>query len=79
MASIKFGLLWLLRQPEQERFTSCMLGMLSKTGDLLEEFLAREHIQADQIGYRRDTRMLMLQHTNDFSDAQRGVDLAKHP
>lgn len=68
---MKFGYLWLFRQPELDEYAKIILPMLSETERLVNEYLAKEGVKNEQVGYRPEMMQIMLQMNPDFSIYQR--------
>ena len=57
---MKFGYLWLFRQPELDEYAKIILPMLSGTEKLVNEYLAQEGVKNETVGYRPEMMQIML-------------------
>ena len=78
--TLKFGYLWLFNQPSKDDFAKSIIKLLYSTEDLLKEYLKAEDLTAEDVGYRPDSKIALLQHNNDFAQYQKeAVDYEKFP
>ena len=76
---LKFGYLWLFKQPSQDDFSKVILKLLSESEIMLQDFLKKEGVKPQAIGYRPDVKQIMLQMDDDFSIYQQNIDFEKNP
>jgi hypothetical protein len=60
MTVMKFGYIWALFQPDKNDFAEIILKMLMETENLLLEFLKNEKLSHADVGYRKDSKLVML-------------------
>lgn len=79
LTAIKFGYLWLFQQPDLDSYAKIILPLLAGSEERLRQYLAKEGVTKEQVGYRPDTLQYMLQKDGDFSIYQRNIDYEKNP
>jgi len=78
--TLKFGYLWFFKQPSKDDFAKSIIKLLYSTETLLNEYLEAEGLTADDVGYRSDSAIALLQHNKDYSQYQKdAVDYEKYP
>jgi hypothetical protein len=55
-----------------------MLSMLEETRDELHQFIKNNGLTFNDVGYRPDSKIIMVQKNSDFSQFQIGLDPKKH-
>ena len=65
--TLKFGYLWFFKQPNKDGFAKSIIKLLYSTETLLKEYLEEEGLTAEDVGYRSDSKIALLQHNNEYS------------
>ena len=66
----KFGWVWMFKQPDLDDFARVILRLLGASEDLLREYQKEENVLNEEIGYRPDSRLTILQNNDDFKGFQ---------
>lgn len=53
--------------------------MLGETENLLQKYIKDEKLKDSDVGYRKDSKIVLLQQNSDYKEFQRRIDFEKNP